>query len=330
MQKRQYIIGADISKKKIDLYSHFHKKHICISNDKTGHRQLILWLKQLCIVTDEVFFVMEHTGLYSFCLEAFLHKQKLSFCKVSALSIKRSMGLVRGKSDSLDARRIALYGYEKQEQLLPEMPVDKSLQRMQLLYAARDRVVKQKASLLNVIEEYRNMGITKSDTLMCTQSRLVKALEKELSVIEAEIAILIEDDKELNTNYRLLQSIKGVGPVLALAVLIKTRNFTRFVDPRKFACYCGTAPFEHSSGSSIRGRTKVSHFADKQMKTLLELAARSAVQCDEELKLYYQRRVASGKAKRSTLNVVRNKLLYRIFAVVKRKTPFVPDYLKAA
>jgi len=330
MQKKQYVIGADISKKKIDLYSHVHKAHTCISNDKPGYKQLVQWMKQLGITPDEVLVVMEHTGLYSFSLEAFLHEQQIAFCKVSALAIKRSMGLVRGKTDCLDARRIAQYGHEKQELLLPETPVDESLHRLQMLYAARDRVVKQRASLLNVIEEYRNMGMAKSDLLLCSQNRLVKALEKELSVIEAEIALLIEDNNELNRNYQLLQSIKGVGPVLALATLIKTRNFTRFINARKFACYCGTAPFEHSSGSSIRGRTKVSHLADKQMKTLLELAARCAVQYDNELKMYYQRRVASGKAKRSTLNVVRNKLLYRMFAVIKRQTPFVPEYLQAA
>ena len=80
--------------------------------------------------------------------------------------------------------------------------------------------------------------------------------------------------------------------MLALTVIIKTRNFTRFTNARKFACFCGTAPFEHSSGTSIRKKTRVSHLADKQMKTLLDLSAKSAIQYDKELREYYLKRTA--------------------------------------
>jgi transposase len=120
----------------------------------------------------------------------------------------------------------------------------------------------------------------------------------------------------------LLKSVKGVGPVVALATIIKTGNFTRFTNPRKFACFCGTAPFEHTSGSSIRGKTKISSLRDKKMKTLLDLAAKSAIQYDKELQAYYTRRLTMGKSKKSTINIVRNKIIYRMFAVIKRQTPY--------
>lgn len=128
----------------------------------------------------------------------------------------------------------------------------------------------------------------------------------------------------------MLLSIKGVGKLVSIATIIKTRNFTRFDDARKFACYCGTAPFENTSGTSIRGKTKVSHLADKRMKSLLDLAAKSAIQYDKELRAYYLKRTADGKSKMSTINIVRNKILSRMFAVIKRQTPFVENYLQAA
>ena len=65
------------------------------------------------------------------------------------------------------------------------------------------------------------------------------------------------------------------------------------------------------------------------MKVLLNLAASSAIQCDPELKKYYHNRIANGKSKMSTLNIVRNKIVYRVFAVVKRGTPYVPFYKHA-
>jgi transposase len=89
-------------------------------------------------------------------------------------------------------------------------------------------------------------------------------------------------------------------------------------------------PFEHSSGKSVRRKTRISHLADKEMKTLLDQSAKSAIQYDKELKSFYQRRIAIGKSKKSTINIVRNKILYRMFAVIKRQTPFIENYLKAA
>jgi transposase len=118
--------------------------------------------------------------------------------------------------------------------------------------------------------------------------------------------------------------------VTATAAIVKTGNFTQFRDARKFACYCGIAPFEHSSGKSIRGKARISHLADKEMKTLLHQSAKCAIQFDKELKSFYERRLAMGKSKKSTINIVRNKILYRMFSVIKRQTPFVEAYLQTA
>ena len=145
-----------------------------------------------------------------------------------------------------------------------------------------------------------------------------------------ELETIIDEDKSLKQNFHLLQSIKGVGKIIALTTIIKTHNFTRFANARKFACFCGTAPFEHSSGTSIRKKSRVSHLADKQMKSLLDLSAKSAIQYDKELREYYLKRTEAGKSKMSTINVVRNKILYRMFAIIKRQTPFTENYLQVA
>lgn len=330
MQKIHHIVGADLSKRTIDLFSHQSKSHICIDNNLSGFKKLLRWLKQQQINPFELLIVMEHTGLYSFCFETFLHRHRISFTKINALAVKRSIGLVRGKSDKIDARRIAEYGHEKQEKLEPEVACSKDTQRLQLLYSTRERLVKQKTGLLNAVKEYRNIGLKQTDSIMQSQARLIKHLEKEIAKLEAEIKTIIQSNSSLHQNYQLLQTIKGVGKILALATLIKTRNFTRFTNARKFACFCGTAPFENTSGTSIRGKTRVSHLADKQMKTLLDLSAKTAIQYDQELREYYLRRINNGKPKMSTINIVRNKILYRMFAVIKRQTSFVENYLNAA
>jgi transposase len=128
----------------------------------------------------------------------------------------------------------------------------------------------------------------------------------------------------------LVSSVKGVGLILGVNFLVYTGGFTLFDDWRKFACYSGIAPFEYQSGSSIKGKKKVSQIANKTIKALLSNAACSCIQFSEELKSYYKKRLAEGKSKMSTQNIIRNKIVARVFAVVKRGSPFVEDYKKAA
>ena len=328
--KIQHIMGADLSKKSIDLVCHLLKTHIQIQNSITGFKELIEWIQQRQINPSEIMIVMEHTGLYSYRFEKFLHQHQIAFCKVNALAIKRSIGLVRGKTDKLDAARIAAYGFEKKDKLVIDIPASDALERLQMLYSTRERLVKQKASLICAVKEYSNIGISKKDVIMQSQLQLIKNFEGQIEKLMTEIETVINDQEPLKQNFHLLISIKGVGKIVAIAVIIKTHNFTRFINARKFACFCGTAPFEHSSGTSIKRKSRVSHLADKQMKSLLDLAAKSAIQYDKELREYYLKRTEAGKSKMSTINVVRNKILYRMFAVIKRQTPFIENYLQAA
>lgn len=328
--KVQHIIGADLSKKSIDLICHLQSSHIQVQNSITGFKDLLQWMRQQKINPSETMIVMEHTGLYSYCFEQFLHQYQIAFCKVNALAIKRSIGLVRGKTDKLDAARIAAYGYEKKDKLIIDVPASDALKRLQMLHSTRERLVKQRASLTCAIKEYRHIGIPEKDLLMQTQLQLIKNFDRQIEKLMTEIETIIDGDKSLKQNFHLLQSIKGVGKVVTVAVIIKTHNFTRFTNARKFACFCGTAPFEHTSGTSIKKKSRVSHLADKQMKTLLDLSAKSAIQYDKELREYYLKRTEAGKSKMSTINVVRNKILYRMFAVIKRQTPFIENYLQAA
>lgn len=328
--KLQHIIGADLSKRSIDLVCHLSKTHVKINNSIDGFNDFMEWMRKLNIDTSETMIVMEHTGLYSYCFERFLHQHQIAFCKINALEIKRSIGLVRGKTDKLDAARIAEYGYEKRAKLTANQPLSNSLKRLQVLHSTYQRFVRHRAALINALKEYRYIGITKTDLIIQTQQQLIKNFDKQIQKIVSEIEMVINQQPVLNQNFLLLKSIKGVGKILALTVIIKTHNFTRFFNARKFACFCGTAPFDHSSGSSIRKKGRVSHLADKEMKTLLDLSAKSAIQYDKELKSYYLKRTQNGKSKMSTINVVRNKILYRMFAVIKRQSPFIDNYSQAA
>jgi transposase len=146
----------------------------------------------------------------------------------------------------------------------------------------------------------------------------MNGLDKDLKAIEVQMKDVIDGDSDLRRLYELVTSVVGIGFVTAVNLIVYTNEFKLFGNHRQFACYSGVAPFEYRSGSSIKGRTKVSHMANKKMKRYLHMASLTGIKLDNELKAYYERKVAEGKNKMSILNAVRNKLLARVFAVVHR------------
>lgn len=151
---------------------------------------------------------------------------------------------------------------------------------------------------------------------------LIKSIEAKMEAVDKKLLEIVNQDKELKGIFDLIISVHGVGKQTALFILIYTNGFTRFNESRKFACYCGIAPFKHTSGTSIRGRTRVSYLANKKLKALLTMCAINTIKKENELKIYYDRRIKEGKSHMSTLNILRNKIVSRIFATVKRGTPY--------
>ena len=156
---------------------------------------------------------------------------------------------------------------------------------------------------------------------------MIGYLTKQIDKVDKKLNAIINDNEVLKNLFTLITSVKGVGAQTAMHLIAYTEAFTKFITWRKFASYCGVAPFPNISGTSIRGKTKVSNLANKKIKSLLDLCAKNAIQYNPEMSIFYKRRVEIGKNKMSTINIIRNKLLSRIFAVVDRKIPYV-DIMK--
>lgn len=324
-------VGIDISKKKFDAHIQSNHMFATFDNSKEGFKELIEWHSKNspCTLIDTLF-VFEHTGLYSNQLSLFLSEKNIQFVLVPGLGIKRSLGIARGKDDKVDAARIALYGYRLREELRPTKLPSVALMGLKRLLSLRDRLVKQRAGFKASFKEQKGILIKKdNDVLLDVQQKMIKALTKQIRILESEMQKIIKEEAELKELFDLVKSVKGIGEQTGLYLIVYTEGFTKFKNSRKFASYCGVAPFPNSSGSSIRGKTKVSHLANKKIKSLLDMCAKSAIQHSPEMKVFYNRRIENGHNKMSTINIIRNKLLARAFAVAKRKVPYV-DTLKFA
>lgn len=325
--KEIIIVGADISKATIDLYIKPFENSMCIENNPKGFRK---WVKELKQSTNSaVLVVMEHTGRYSRKFESFLTSQFVDYCKLPALQIKRSMGMQRGKNDKIDAERIAEYGWLRREILNADAPPQRDIIQLKDLWSLRAKLVRDRTGFMNRLKEMKSTEIKMDKYLVQMHQKYIDRFTQDIHQIEEKIKQIIAANKDLQKTYELICSIKGVGLIVATYMITSTNNSTKFDNARKFNCYAGIAPFKYESGSSIRRRSRISHLANKDAKALLNLAASSAIRSNGELKKYYQKRVAEGKRKMSCLNIIRSKIVARMFAVVKRQSPYVELYSAA-
>lgn len=330
MKKFDYRIGVDVSKLTLDLHSAEHQQHLKITNNSEGLKLFLKWLKDLQIPLNNVLVVMEYTGGCEYRLIQFCEAKGISYSRIPGLAIKKSMGIVRGKNDKVDAFRIAQYADEKQKSLQPSKPFNQSIVKLKELLGLRKRLVRESAGYKATVKGRKDMyDSSNKDIHIKILNQKINQNQKWIAEIENEINNLILSEHALTINYTLLLSVRGIGKINAAMTIAYTENFTAFSNARSYAVYVGVVPFEYSSGTSINGRKRVSQIANKELKQELNQAAKSAIQWDEETKIYAQRLIEK-KHYRIILNNVKFKLITRMFSVVKKGELYVDIYKKSA
>lgn len=330
----QFHVGIDVSKSTLDMAlinvqcpDEIH--HIKTTNDDEGISYMLEWLKGRSpdFSIGKSIFCMEATGLYCYPLLQFLYRNEAFIWVENAVQIKNTAGIIRGKNDKIDAIRIAQYAVKYGEKVRLWKPTREVVDKLKHLAVLRERLVETRKRLLVPIEEFRQVGNNAmANLLQKAIDKSIAALEDDIAGIEMQMKKLIDDDDQLKKLFALISSVIGIGFVTAVNMIVYTNEFKIMKDAKKLACYCGVAPFGESSGTSIKKRTKVSHMANKKLKTNLHMAALSSIRHDKGMKSYYERKVAEGKPKLMVLNAVRNKLIGRIIAVVKRQTLYTEIY----
>lgn len=324
-----HFIGVDVSKNELDFAVFNGKEFLFHQEIKNNNKSISSFMKELKskkISLDNSVFCMEHTGIYNNPLLVYLHDNKGSVCLEAATQIKYSLGNIRGKNDKVDALRIGEYAYKNRDELRLWKPKREVLLRLSQLTTLRDRLINTKKTLkvsLDNQEGFIEKKYILSQEKLCKAS--LEALKKDLGGVEKAIQQIIKEDENLSRLFDIVTSIQGVGKETAIQMILRTNEFKDIQDPKKFACYAGVAPFPKESGL-FKGRDRVSHMANKKMKTLLHLAALTAIVHNQDLRPYYQRKVEEGKNKMSVVNAVRNKLIHRVFTCVNQNRKYEISY----
>ncbi len=330
--KYSFFIGVDISKKTLDctlLKGHEFVEHKKIANSKV---EIGKWLSDIMAEHraggKKTLFCAEHMGTYGRTLVNIITVKKLSLWLPSAYHIKHSLGLQRGKSDKIDSLKIAQFAQSNQTRARLYVKARPIIDELKALRSIRDRIKDSIIKLGQSLKEEKDFlakGVLKKLTDFTRES--TRALMDDLKKIELQISTLVQNDKQLKTLFDVTTSVPGVGKVLATEILIATNEFKNFDSPRKFACYCGIAPFTYSSGTSLMTRAKVSHKANKRLKALLHMSVVSALRHSTEFRNYFERKKAEGKHGWSIMNALKNKIVHRVFACVRDGRCYLETYI---
>lgn len=309
--------GIDISSKTLDIC--FKKEnsieHFKINNTPKDIRDFFCKYSK-----NKVVIAMENTGRYNWSLYDVLTEFEYEIYVINPLHLSKSQGLTRGKDDKTDAYRIALFIDKHKDELDAWKPCSTNIKKLKILLTERNARIKSKKRLLKQKSDYTKMkALGLNDCLTNWNLQQTKQLNQQ---IEKLIQNIICEDLELKKQMDLMLSIPGVGKVMAWTFLVKTEAFNKITEPRKMACYAGVVPFEHQSGTSIYRKPRVSLFADKQVKSILHLAAMSAIRNENDLQKFYLKKVKQGKNKMLVLNAVRNKIIHIIFAIIKSEKKY--------
>lgn len=320
MNETTFYCGIDVSCDTLDVCyqkADHSLEHLKVSNTAKGYRQV------LALTGKSYHFVMEATGVYHINFMFFLHEQGCVFSVVNALQIKRyiQMHLERNKTDKKDAKRICEYGMERKP-AASQMP-DRLYFECKSLNNAIKKITTEITSFTNPLHSLGKLPVTNRAVVKCYKN-LVKEFKQELQKLEKELQQkLMEWQPAL---VRQVSSVTAIGKRATAELIVYTQGFKAMQSYRQLISYAGLSPREFSSGSSIRGRSKICKQKGKTLRNILYMCSLNAIKTNQVCKQLYDRLVAKGKNKKLALIAVCNKLLKQVFGVVKNQTCFENNY----
>jgi transposase len=312
MIKSKQIYGVDISKDVFDVVDS-NGKHFQFPNNSKGFKDLFK------AISSEALVVMEATGYYHYSLAQFLYEQGVMVSVVNPLSVKRfiQMKLSKVKTDKADAKAICEYA------TINEVPLYTARNKHQAeclqILSMLDIYIKQSTALKNKMHGEKTLG-KPSKAVFHSLNRTLKAVQGEMKVLEDRLMDLVKEEQQKQLT--LLKSIPGMGNKTAMHLIVITNGFSNFENARQLCSYTGITPIIRVSGSSVRGKSRISKMGNSKLRNLLFMCSFTACKHNKACREIYERIIAKGKSKKLALIAVCNKLLKQAFAIAKSGLPY--------
>jgi len=329
-----YFTGIDVSKDKVDIgwlrdAATGKKKTKVLRNTKKGHQQVADWLlKSTGAEANEIIVAIEPTGVYHEVLLYFLHEYGFKVLLVNtgkARKYAEAINLLH-KTDKLDAMMLAYYAHDQHNKLTLWQPEPPEVRELKVMIRRLDALEKDLQREQN--RQEATLVSLSSDRVVQSLKAMIETLEAEIKRLQQDIDNHIDGFPELKRNRALLESIKGIGPVMSreLVYLFVARKFT---SARQAAAYLGLIPKLKESGK-WKGRTTLSKVGDARIRAKLYMAAVCASTYNMDIKAQKQRLLKAGKTKMQALGAAMRKLIQICFGVIKHQCEYQVQLSKIA
>lgn len=333
---KKIAIGIDFAKEKFDVtvknFTTGKSEYGQYPNTPKGGRSMVKMVRKFAkgVDSSEWIFCGEDTGYYSQTISRYLTEKGYFMWLQNPYSIKNSEGDIRrGKDDKADSAAIAEYAHRYEDKARKYELPSKVSEELHLLLTRRDAYVRAKRVIqsgANEIPKRDKQGESIS-LIKSSAKRLLREIDEEIELLEAQMEKIVGEDEEMEANYEILRSFKGIGLVNSMCFLSYTDNFKKFnLNARKIATYWGVAPFGKESGKTIHVDPHVSHFCNHWIKAILSNAANSAIVWNPIIKKYYERLKKAGKCEGICRNNVKNKIIQIITAMIRKKEMFDAEF----
>lgn len=329
------VTGIDVAQKELvvslgkmyDDWSPEIYAHKTFANTEAGFIALLVWVNKQMQQGIPVRFVMEATGVYHESLAYYLTEKGFEVSIVLPNKISNYFKTldVKTVTDKTASEAIAMFGLERK---LDSWHQPRELyKKLRQLTRERSQLVEERTAIKNQLHAEHAEAKPNKKTIGRTKKR-IELLNKQEKEIKAEIEELIKEDKEMKHLLVILCSLPGVGLLTAVTVLAETNGFDLIRNKRQLSSYTGFDVKEKQSGTSVKGKSRISKKGNKYLRKAMHFPALTAIRHDERFKAVFAGIVSKHGIKMKAAVAVQRKLLEMIYTLYKTRTMYDKEFLK--
>lgn len=296
-------------------------------NTTKGFNSLVSWTKKLTEDTAPLRYVMEATGVYHESLSYYLDTRgyEVSIILPNKISnYARSLD-IKTVTDKTASEAIVRFGLERN--LDKWTPPKVSYKKLRLLTRERGQLMAERTMLKNQLHAEQSQADPYKSSIVRIKKRIALLIKQEKEITE-ETETLIRAEEEIRQKVILLCSIPGIGTLTAATVIGECNGFELIRNKRQLTSYAGLDVMEKQSGTSVKGKPRISKKGNRYLRKAMHFPALTAIQYDERYKRIFDRLVSKHGVKMKAVVAVQRKLLEMMYVVYKTQTPYNKDYLK--
>lgn len=317
-------LGIDIAKKKFDAALRLPSGNYVeseFSNDESGFKKLVKWLRRHAKTNPVAWVVMEATNIYWEDVATHLHTQGYQVSVVNPLVIKGfgQSHLMREKTDKVDSRLIAEFAKEREAKLKAWQPPLPHYRALRALSRHYDQLIRTRTQQKN------RLAATKDSAVQQSLRKLIDFLNHQIEEVKSQVATLLKTHPDLKQNDEFLESIKGIGQTTAMVLLAEFYDLQQYESAAKVAADAGITPSRHQSGSSVKRRPKMSRLGKATIRGRLYMPTLAAIRSNPTIRSFAERLRERGKPEKVIIIACMRKLLHMIYGVIKNQRPFMTN-----